>query len=116
MKTIELASKVSSYKIRVIVHKTHAQFKRATKDNNDEPKRIACCVLLEFPSDDWFVAELHFSEENFSPALVAHESVHAAMYQAKLSGMVAWSDSLEEYVAEMTQGMVEAILDKLDEN
>lgn len=106
-------AKDNVHKIRVVIHGNPRMYKKAVKKGgNDDPDSVACYMQLEYPNEMAVIGEMHFSKQNFSPGIVAHECFHAAYHRALLVGKDILTHEGEEFIAEGTQKLVETIVEE----
>lgn len=108
--------KSSTHWVNVVVH-TSAKTMRACltrRGHKDSSTTEACCWQGYKPHKDGCIAEIHFATDLLTLDAIAHESSHAAWWRTVIIGMQKEDERFEEWVADDTGRLTDAILAYLD--
>lgn len=102
---------VSTHWVNVILYPTRALIRRElTKRGHNSTQTNAACWQANKPGKDHLIAEIHLARTHLSYETIAHESCHAAYHRAVLIGVPLTAARFQEYVAEDTGRITDAIL------
>lgn len=103
--------KRSTHWVNVVIYKTRTQMRRKLKSiGHDSSQTNAACWQANQPGKDHCVAEIHLAKDFLTLSTIAHESSHAAHHRAVLIGVPFDDESFQEYVAEDTGHVADAIV------
>lgn len=106
----------STHWVSVILHKKVASMRCAlTKHGHEDSSHTdAACWQANNPGKDNCVAEIHLAREKLYLGHIIHECCHAAYHRAILIGIQLSDDSFQEYVANDTGELADALVAFLD--
>ena len=110
--------KNSTHWVAVQIHSTTAAMRACltSKGHKDASHTDGACWQANKPGVDHCVAEIHFSRQLLNLETIAHESAHAAFHRVVLLGVPYEHIDFQEFMAEDTGVITEAIIAMCDKN
>lgn len=108
-------SDVSTHWVQVFLYSTRAAMRCAlTKHGHDSRQTNACCWQAAQPGKDNCVAEIYLAKDRLFLSEIIHECTHAAYHRTVLQGLLKDSDDFQEYLANATGNLADALIAYLD--